>query len=168
MGGHRKDLHWDFKENLWLSLCRHEGPLHCRGENKGSILPAVTPMNQDTTEEKKKCLGFFSCCDTQQSWSITQQSTQPLSSLQLHPIMKTTEPSSQPNRDSSSYLAILSSGREKKKRKKNNKEEPNKTRRDRWKKYWKKTQEIISLFSNSYAFSIYAVIPVGEKKRHKL
>lgn len=116
--GHRKELHWDFKENPWLSLCRHEGTLHCRGENKGSILPAVTPMNQDTTEEKKKCLGFFSCCDTQQSWSITQQSTQPLSSLQLHPIMKTTEPSSQPNRDSSSYLAILSSGREKKKRRK--------------------------------------------------
>lgn len=69
-------------------------------------------MNQDITEGEKNGLGFFSCCDTQHSWFVTQQSTQPLSSLPLHPIMKTTEPSSQTNMDSSSYLAILSSGKE--------------------------------------------------------
>lgn len=40
--------------------CRHEGTLHCRRENNGSILPVVTPMNQDMTKGgKNKCVEVF-------------------------------------------------------------------------------------------------------------
>lgn len=95
---------------------------------------------------------FFICCGTQQAWSIIHQCILRLSPcLGFLPIMKITEPSSQANTHSSSYLASLSSG----------KGGGGGGKKERQKKSVTKTR--ISQLLQSYTYRIYTGI-LGKKK----